>query len=392
MSVSRARPVLLVLAAAAIVAACERAQPTVQKGPPPPPKVTVAPPLQRMIAQEDEYVGRFVAVDSVDVRARVSGYLEAIHFRDGQIVESGAPLFTIDRRTFEIALEQAKATLEQAKANLALADSELARARDLSVGSTITRQTLDQRIAAKRAAEASVLGQSAAVRQAELDLEFTVLKSPMKGRIGDRRVSVGNFVSSATSANATVLASIQSTDPIRIEFTLDEAAYLRFMRSRSSRGADQAVPVSLKLLDEKTFSHKGRMDFMDNAMSRSSGTIRGRAVVSNPEGLLAPGMFARVRLAMSQPAETLLVPDSAIGSEQVRKYVMVVGADGVAATRYVELGGLHNGLRIVGRGLAANDKIVIEGLMRARPGMKVAPEPGAIEAAAAAAPSASRPN
>jgi RND family efflux transporter MFP subunit len=378
-----ARAPLLVLAAALSTAGCERSKPTAQKGPPPPPKVTVASPLKRVVARQDEYVGRFVASDSVEVRTRVSGYLAGVHFRDGEMVEKGALLFTIDRRPYEIAHEQARASLEQARANLELAESELTRARELAVGSTITRQTLDQRIAARRAAEAGVMAQTAAVGQAALDLEYTMLKAPMKGRIGDRRISVGNYVTAATTANSTVLATIQAIDPIRIEYTLDEAAYLRFMRSRNERAAGSEVAVTLKLLDEKTFAHKGSMDFMDNAMNRSSATIRGRAEVANPQGLFAPGMFARVRLAMTEPAPTLLVPDTAIGSEQVRKYVMVVGDDGVVKPSYVELGGLHDGLRIIESGLAATDRLVIEGLIRVRPGMKVDPEPGAIEAAAA---------
>ncbi|MDX2158886.1 MAG: efflux RND transporter periplasmic adaptor subunit [Hyphomicrobiaceae bacterium] len=386
------RAAVMALISALLLVGCDRSQSNVQKGPPPPPKVTVALPPTGMVPREDEYVGRFVAVDSVDVRARVAGYLEAVHFRDGEIVEKGAALFTIDRRPFEIALDQARATLEQAKANLELAESDLARAKDLVLGSTITRQSMDQRLAAKRAAEAAVMAQTNVVKQATLDLEFTALKSPVRGRIGDRRVSVGNFVTAATTANSTLLATIQSTDPIRIEFTLDEAAYLRFMRSRSERPADGPVKVHLKLLDEKEFAHEGRMDFMDNAMSRSSGTIRGRAEIANPAGLFAPGMFARVRLAMAPPTEMLLVPDAAIGSEQVRKFVLVVGDDDVARPRYVELGGVFDGLRSVASGLKSGDRVVIDGLMRVRPGMKVAPQSGKIEAASAAAKSPSRAN
>ncbi len=371
-----------VLCCALLVAACDRSSPTAQRPTPPPPAVTVAEPLKRLVAKEDEHVGRFVAVDSVEVRARVSGYLEGVHFRDGQRIEKGALLFTIDRRPFEIAVDQARATLQQAESNQILAASEMARAKDLVMGSTITKQVMDQREAAKRAADAAVLAQKAALRQAMLDLEFTELRAPVSGRIGDRRVSVGNLVSSATSANSSLLATIQSMDPIRFEFTLDESAYLRFRREAGNQQTDNGgVPVRLKLLDEKEFVHDGRMDFIDIALSRTSGTIRGRAEFANPDALFSPGMFARLRIAIAPPAEALLLPDAAIGSEQVRKFVMVVGDDNVVQPKYVTLGPLFDGLRVIQDGIAANDRVVINGLMRVRPGAKVAPTVGKIAAA-----------
>jgi len=367
-------------------AGCERSQSDVQKPKPPAPAVTVALPLKRVIPNEDEQVGRFVAVDSVDVRARVSGYLEGIHFKDGQLVEKGARLFSIDKRPFEIALEQARATLQQAESNLILADSELARAKDLVMGSTITKQTMDQRSAAKRAAEAAVLGQKAAIRQAMLDLEFTELKAPVSGRIGDRRVSIGNLVTAATSANSSLLATIQSIDPIRFEFSLDEGSYLRLQRGDGLRPeAADGLAVKLKLIDELDFVHQGRMDFVDNAISRSSGTIRGRAELANPKGLFAPGMFARIRITVGKPAEALLVPDAAIGSEQVRKLVMVVADDNVVRPKYVRLGGTVDGLRVIEDGLEVTDRVVIDGLMRVRPGVTVAPKDGTITTTTAAA-------
>jgi len=377
---SHAATVVALAAVLALAAGCEAPKPgAAAPAAPPPPKVTVAAPLKMPVPAEEEYVGRFTAVDSIEVKTRVSGALEAVHFKDGEMVQKGQRLFSIDRRPFEISLDQARATLGQAEAALELANSELARARDLALGSTITRQTLDQRVSAKRSAEAQVMAQSAAVRQAALDLEFTELKAPVTGRIGDQRVSVGNFVSAATTAGTTLLATIQTVDPIRFEFNFDEAAYLRFVRSRASRPEGDDVPVRLKLLDEKEFEHAGRMDFIDNAMSRSSGTIRGRAVVANASGLFAPGMFARIRVTVAPPTEALLIPDSAVGSEQVRKYVLVAAESGETKLRYVELGGLHQGLRVVTGGLEASDRIVIDGLMRVRPGMKVEPQQGAIK-------------
>jgi RND family efflux transporter MFP subunit len=360
------------------LAACGRQSQSQPQASPPPPQVTIAKPVSKMVADQDEYVGRFVAVESVEVRARVLGYLQAIHFKDGQMVKEGDLLFTIDRRPFQIALAQTQASLAQARATLAFAESDLARAQGLTIGSVITQQTFDQRTQAKRIAEASVAAQQAAEMQATLDLEFTELRAPVAGRIGDRRVSIGNLVTGGTSGNASLLATIESVDPIRFEFTLDEASYLRYAHFAED-GAGMAnrgltFPVKLKLIDESTFSHEGRMDFVDNAIDRSSGTIRARAVFANPDGRFTPGMFARVRMAASPPKNALLVPDAAIGVEQVRKFVLVVDAQNVARPKYVSLGPVVDGLRVITEGLAPDDDVIINGLMRARPGAKVTPK------------------
>jgi RND family efflux transporter MFP subunit len=362
----------IVLIAPAL-AACGQGQS--KPAPPPPPQVTVAKPVIRQIAEQDEYVGRFVAVDSIEVRARVSGYLDAIHFKDGQVVRKGDLLFTIDRRPFEATFAQAKASLDQTKANLAFAEADLQRALSVAVGTVITQQTLDQRTQAKRVAQANVAAQEQAVRQASLDLEFTELRAPVEGRIGDRRVAVGNLVTGGTSGT-TLLATIESIDPIRFEFTLDEGSYVRYSRLAKD-AADSAdlgltLPVRLKLIDETSFSHVGRLDFVDNAVSRTSGTIRARAVFANPGRTFTPGMFGRVQLAAAPPADTLLVPEAAIGAEQARKYVMVVDADNVARPKYVTLGPVVGGLRAVS-GIASSDNVIVNGLLRARPGAKVAP-------------------
>ena len=378
---------LLALPLAVTLAGCDQQQSQAKAAPPPLPQVTVAHPMRKTVADEEEYVGRFVAVDAVEVRARVSGYLEAIHFRDGQMVDAGDKLFTIDRRPFQTARDQAQATLEQAKANLAFAEADLARGRRLKLDTTITQQSLDQRVQATRVAEATVKAQEAALQQARLDLEFTELKAPVSGRIGDRRVSIGNLVTGGTNGGTTLLATIQSTDPIRFEFTWDETAYLRFLRAHEdARSPGMSVPVKLKLIDEEKFSHAGRMDFIDNAIDRSSGAIRGRAELANPDGTLTPGMFARIRVAMAPPAEALLVPDTAIGTEQVKKLVYVLDADNVARPRYVTLGRLVGGLRVIRSGLEADDRVVVNGLMRVRPGVKVTPQAGAMASAAPADP------
>jgi RND family efflux transporter MFP subunit len=227
-------------------------------------------------------------------------------------------------------------------------------------------------------AEASVAAQEAAVRQAELDLQFTELKAPVAGRIGDRRVSQGNLVTGGTGGNTTLLATIVSIDPIRFEFTFDEASFLRYERLgidvKDASGRPSGFEVMIKLIDEKDFTHKGRMDFIDNAIDRSSGTIRGRAVLPNPNGVFTPGMFGRARVPGSQPYEALLLPDTALGSEQVRKFVLVLDAENVARIRYVTPGQLVGDLRVIKEGVTADDRVIVNGLMRARPGVKVTPQ------------------
>ena len=337
------------------------------------PSVTVANPVQRTVVDRDEYVGRFVALNSVDIRSRLSGYLSQIHFTDGQMVKQGDPLFTIDRRPFEIALEQMRANLAQARANLAFARADLARGQSLLQNKTITEQTYDQRTQAKNVAEASVAAQEAMVHSAELDLDqYSELRAPIDGKIGDRRVSVGNLVTGGTGGNTTLLATIVSVDPIRFEFTFDEASYLRYQRFASKEGGGVGgVQVSLKLLDEKDFQHTGKIDFVDNVINQASGTIRGRAVFQNPNGIFTPGMFGRVRVPGSPPYMALLIPDDAIGSEQARKYVLVVDDTGVVRLKYVTPGQLDDGLRVIKNGLVASDRVIVTGLMHARPGIKV---------------------
>jgi RND family efflux transporter MFP subunit len=344
---------------------------------PPAPPVTVAKPVQREIVDTDEYVGRFIAVDMVEVRARVSGYLEQVHFKDGQIVEAGDLLFTIDKRPFQNTLDQAKGALAQARANLAFTESDLARAQKLVGDKTISEQAFEQRTQAKRNAEASVASNEAAVRQAELDLQFTELRAPVTGRIGDRRVAPGNLVTGGTAGNTTLLATIVSIDPIRFEFTADEGAFIRYERIvKNGKDPDSrytSTPVELRLLDEHDFVHKGTIDFVDNVIDQSSGTIRGRAVVSNPDGLLTPGMFARIRVPGSPKYEALLVPDAVIGSEQIRKFVYVVDGDNTVKQKYLTLGSLQGDLRVVKSGLEPDDRVIVNGIMRARPGAKVTP-------------------
>ncbi len=350
---------------------------------PPPPDVTVAEPIKRTIFDFDEYVGRFVAVSLVEVRARVSGYLEGVHFKDGQLVKQGDLLFTIDKRPFQNALDQASATLTQAKSNLAFAEADFTRGQQLVREKTITDQTFEQRSQAYRNAQAQVAGAEAAGRAAKLDLEFTELKAPISGRIGDRRVSQGNLVTGGTSGNTTLLATIVTNDPIHFEFTFDEASYLRYERISENEGKDVAsrgagVKVSLKLIDENDFEHPGHMDFVDNVIDRATGTIRGRALFDNPNGVFTPGMFGRVRVPASPPYEGLLVPDVAIGSEQARKFVLVIDKDNKAQQKYVTPGQLIDGkLRVIKDGLGPDDRVIVNGMAKVRAGQVVNPQTGA---------------
>lgn len=358
---------------ALLLAACGQGTPPA----PPPPQVTVAAPVRQKFVDRDEYVGRFVAVDAVEIRARVSGYLEKIHFTDGQLVKAGDLLMTVDQRPFQAALDQARADLSRAKSQTVLTAADLARAETLLQQKTIAEALYDQRIQAKRAADAALQAAEAAVKTAELNLEFTELRSPVTGRIGDRRVSPGNLVTGGTTGNTTLLATVVSIDPIRFEFTFDEAAYLRYQRIATQSGrADERgtkLPVELRLLDEKGFEHKGTIDFVDNVIDTSSGTIRGRAVFGNPNALFTPGMFGRILVPGSAEYEALLVPDAAIGTEQIRKFVYVVDAENTVRQKYIELGALQGRLRVVKSGLEPTDRVVVNGLMRARAGIKVTP-------------------
>jgi RND family efflux transporter MFP subunit len=377
-SLMRAARGALLLALATFVASCERGQQQ-QAGAPPPPAVTVAKPVQRALFDFDEYVGRFAAVNAVEVRARVSGYLDKVHFKDGQMVKQGDLLFTIDKRPFQYTLEQARANLATTQSNLAYAEADLKRGQSLVREHTITEQIFEQRSQTFRNAQAAVTGAQAVVQQAELDLQFTELRAPIDGRIGARQVSPGNLVTGGNVPSPTLLGTIVSTDPIYFEFTFDEASYLRYERL-AKNGGDVAsrgggVAVSLKLIDEQGFPHHGRMDFVNNVIDISTGTILARAEFKNAGSMFTPGMFGRVRVPASSRYQALLVPDAAVGTEQANKYLLVVGADDKVQQKTVTLGQLTaDGLRVIKSGIGPDDRVVVEGLMRARPGVQVKPQ------------------
>jgi multidrug efflux system membrane fusion protein len=359
---------------------------------PPPPSVTVAHPLQKTITEWDEYTGRFTPLESVEVRARVSGFIDSVHFQEGQIVKQGDLLFVIDPRPYRLAVEQAKADVDRAQAKLEIADLDVQRATPLVRSQSLTEREFDTRQSTQHDAAGQVASAQAALKQAELNLEWTEVRAPIGGRISDKRVDAGNLITGGQSG-ATLLTVIVSIDPIHFVFDGSEADFLRYARlaaaggRRSSRDAQN--PVSVRLADETDYKHPGRMDFVDNVVNPKTGTIRGRAIFDNKDGLLTPGFFGRLRLFGGEH-DGLLVPDGAVASDQSSKIVFTVAEDGTVGTKLVELGPMVDGLRVIRSGLAPTDRIVIDGLQRARPGGKVTAQDGKIEPApaAAAAPAA----
>lgn len=361
--------------------------PAAAQGQMPPPPVTIAAPLARNITVWDEYTGRFEARDQVEVRARVSGFIDEVLFRDGQIVQKGQPLFAIDKRPFILSVEAARADLERTRAQVSLAENEVDRAEALTRNQSITARDLDQRRASLASAKASQQAAEAMLKTAELNLEWTVVRAPIAGRISDRRIDAGNLVTGGQSG-ATLLTTIISTDPVSFVFDASEADYLRFSRSLQANGAgksegrENTKPVLVRLADETEWKREGRMDFIDNQLNARSGTIRGRAVFDNKDHFLTPGTFGRLRLS-SGTLDALLVPDSAIVSDQTAKLVLVVGPENKVAPKPVELGPIVDGLRVVRSGLTAADKVIINGIANpmVRPGAVVNPTPGEIKTA-----------
>lgn len=356
-----------------------------QGGPPAMP-VTVSEPLAKRVTQWDEYSGRFEAVATVEVRARVSGFIDRIDFRDGQIVKEGDPLFTIDRRPYEIAVESAEAEVARNKAQVDLAELQVGRGASLIASRTITEAEQDSRKSTLAVARAQLKSAEAALRNAQLNLEWTNVTAPITGRISDRKVDAGNLISGGQSG-ATLLATIVTLDPIRFVFDISEADHLRYSRlilsGALASSRDGANPVRIRLSDETDWKRTGKVDFVDNAMTARSGTIRVRALVGNKDQLLTPGIFGRLQLFGGE-YDALLVPDSAIISDQARKIVFTVADDGVVQAKPVTLGTIVDGLRVIRSGLAPTDKVVLDGLANpmVRPGAKVVPQKGEIVAKA----------
>lgn len=361
------RIISLPLLAAAALAACSPSAPP----PPPKPHVSAAVPLKRQVVDWDDYVGRFEAVQDVEIRPRISGTVESVNFREGVEVAKGQVLFTIDSRPYRAAAEQARADLAKAQAALTNARTELARAQKLVDAQAVSREEFETKEANLRSAVAAADAARANLEAKSLDLSFTTVRSPISGRVSDKRVSIGTYV----AAGQTVLTRIVTVNPIRFAFEGAETFYLKYVRQaqagerESSRYAPN--PVDIKLADETSYRWHGLMKFVDNAIDRNSGTIRAFAEVSNPNGFLVPGMFGRARLLGSGTYSALLVPDEAIVTDQTRRFVYVVDKDGKSLQRNVETGPLVEGLRVIKTGLAPTEKVILDGLARLQPGMPV---------------------
>jgi len=346
--------------------------------PAPLPIVTVASPVHERVVDWDDYVGHFDAVDQVDVRPRVTGYLQSVGFKDGAIVRKGQVLFVIDPRPYQAALDLAMAQSARAQATLDNARTALTRGKALLAARAVSQEDYDNRQAAEKQAAADLEASQAQVRANALNLEFTRVTAPLSGRISDRRVAPGNLV----TADVTVLSSIVDANPIRFSFEGSEGLYLKYQREnsagsrRSSRAA--ANPVEIRLQDESEYRWKGRMEFVDNALNTSAGTIRGRALVANPNGFLTPGMFGHMRLLGSGAYDARLVPDQAVVTDQNNQTVYVVGPGGEVARKIVQVGPLMNGLRVIRSGISDSDRVVIDGVQRARPGQRVDARAGSI--------------
>ena len=343
---------------------------------PPVPIVTVAAPLVREITEWDDYVGRFEASRSVEVRPRISGQVTAVHFTDGAIVRKGQLLFTIDPRPYAAALAEARAEAASARSDLELARVNLARANRLIADEAVSQSDLDQLNARVRAASAALAATDARVRSRALDVEFTQVRAPISGRISDRRVDAGNLVAAGEGPSGSLLTTINALDPIYFSFNGSEGLFLKAKRAQAESAA--ATTVQVRLQDETSYGRAGTLDFTDNGIDPRSGTIRGRAVLSNPDLFLSPGMFGNMRLASGAKERALLVPDAAVVTDQARKTVLVVGKDGSVAAREVTLGPVIDGLRVVRSGLAPTDRIVITGTQLAAPGSKVQTKAGKI--------------
>lgn len=345
------------------------------QGPPPAPPVTVSTPLAERVVDWDDFTGRFEATQSVDVRARVGGYIQSVHFRDGDFVSRGQLLFTLDPRPAQAQLASARAALAQAEAQVTLARANLTRSQGLLASQAVSQAEVDANTGALKTAEANIAAAQASVRARQLDLEFTRVTAPVSGRVSDRRVDPGNLVGGGSSAGD-VLTTIVSSAPIYFVFEGSEATLLKYQRQVR---AGASAPVRIRLQDESDFTRTATLDFTDNAIDSASGTIRLRAVVPNGDGFLKPGMFGQARVAGAGAYDALLVPDSAIGTDGARRTVSVVAADGSVTPKAVELGPLVDGLRVIRSGVTARDRIIINGAQRVQmPGQKVKAVNGAI--------------
>jgi multidrug efflux system membrane fusion protein len=371
------RPLIVLVAVGLSGCGDKPPQPAAAAAPP----VTVAQPTKRTVTDWDEFTGRFEAVEEVQVRARVGGFVTSVEFRDGAFVRTGDLLYVIDPRPFEAVAEQADGQLSDARAKAELAKRELDRGLTLVQTSAVSESVVDQRRQALQAAKAAEMQAAGALKAAQLNIEFTHVIAPLGGRVSRHLVSVGNLVQGSDNASGTLLTSIVSLDPIYIYFDMDEATYLKnnrlYFEGKRPSSRDNPNPVQVSLTGETKPSHDGKVDFLDNRLDVSTGTLRGRAVIPNKDLSILPGQFGRVRLIGSAPYEALLLPDTAIATDQSRKIVFVVKDDDTVEASPVILGPLDDGLRVIREGLKAEDRVIVEGLQRARVGAKVSPHAAA---------------
>ena len=333
-------------------------------------------PIVRELVEYDEYTGRFAAVNRVDLRARVSGYLSAAEFTEGQVVHAGDLLFVIDQRPLQIAVTAARAEVEEMRAGLELARTEAGRARTLRKNLVISQEDLDQRVQAEVVAASRLSRAQATLARAELNLEFSEIRAPIDGRIGRRLLDVGNMVIGG-DVQGSLLTTIVQEDPIHFYFEVSEADFLRYARLHQSgariASRNTANAISIKLLDEEKFVHHGAMDFVDNELSATTGTVQGRGLLPNPDGLLQPGLFGRVRLPGSGLHPVVLVPDHVIQFDQSRQFVFVINPDGIVERKWISIGPIAAGLRIIREGLDGSELVAAGGFHRMRAGMQVVP-------------------
>jgi RND family efflux transporter MFP subunit len=350
----------------------------IQLPPSPPVKVTVAKPVEQEVVDYAEFTGNTAAVNTVSIRARVSGYLEKIEFKEGAHVKANDVLFEIDPRPYQAALDQAQANLEQSQAQLILADSEFQRAESLRKSAVMAAQDYDTKLATRDQAKASVLANQALLETAKLNLEFAEVRSPIDGRTSTYRYAVGNFILGGDTSSAGELTTVVSVDPIYVYFNVDERSLLALQEmireGKMAYSENAKQPIEMKLANETGFIHNGFIDFVDNQVDPSTGTVRARGVFPNKDGFMRPGLYVQVRIPSSPKYKALLISDLAIGYDQGQQIVYVVGGDNVAMAKRVKLGDLAEGLRVVKEGVGANDQVVVDGIVYLRPGVAVMPE------------------
>jgi RND family efflux transporter MFP subunit len=374
--VSRVTFAWVIACALVLLAGCGKSGGGAQSAPPPP-QVSVAQVLEKRVKDWDEFTGRLQAVESVEIRPRVSGYIDRVAFTEGSLVKSGDLLFVIDPRPYKADYDRAAADVKRYKTALELARIELVRVQRLKDSGAVSEEELDERKSTVAQAESNVAGSEAALEAASLNMNFTRVTSPIAGRVSRAEVTRGNLVTGGSNGG-TLLSSVVSMDPIYLYFDADEQSYLRYAQIARSderpNSRDSRKPVQVGLADEEGFPHAGTVDFVDNQLNPQTGTIRARAVLQNKEGRFAPGLFARVQLLGSGEYSAILIEDRAVNTDQSQKYVLLLGADDQIEYRKVTLGRVIEGLRIVREGLKPGDVIVVNGAQRVHPGVKVTPQ------------------